>query len=142
MSTPKNLITFEAVKKNIETYRDNVLPKISGQTQSVWFSLDEMKKFIAYIESFNSGYQVSGLRFYITANKDEKNAMSTIVSPTFNDSTSRGTSKDRSFDPSRSKPGKPVLLSTLINEGRVMTELSSVLAADNECPRICPQDPI
>lgn len=131
MSTPTNLISISEFKDMRASYDSSV--RVGDQTTSVWFSLDNLKEYLAFVESEAKAKNipVSGIRFHFIAKTDADKKMNLALAPTY----SKG-GKEISFDPMYSSDNAPKSLKTLIANPPHSTN-SSILNYGTMCPPFC-----
>ena len=94
MKKPKNLITKEHAIElcNDYTPKYKAACKVADKqdSRSTWFSIEELKEYIAYIEDEgkNKGYNIEGIRFYLGSYPkndkkiDKRNFTTLFLAPT------------------------------------------------------------
>ncbi|MCC7520965.1 MAG: hypothetical protein IT220_04965 [Flavobacteriaceae bacterium] len=140
MGTTKNLISFQYLKEGIEVYQNSFDTKTAdNQTKAVWFSLADLKEFMAYVESEAKAKNitVSGIRFHFIAENNTPEAINLALCPTYEGADGKGEIQQISFDPKQSETGKPADLSSLLNNTSKAATISSVMNNGNRCPQFC-----
>lgn len=120
---PEQVITYKEMASLLAQYkstRENVLKNALGyeDTREVWFQIDSLKKYLAYVEklSKDSGVEITGFNFISAAYPDktiygkEKNYQTLILNPT----TTKDGNPRVSFDPLHSENGNPAFVSDLL----------------------------
>lgn len=131
MSTPSNLISITNFEDMRKSFEDNV--RSGDQTTSVWFSLDNLKEYLTFVENEakTKNIPISGIRFHFIAKTDAEKRMSVALAPTY----SKG-DKEISFDPMYSSDNTPKSLKNLIaNPPHSIS--SSILNHGQCCPPFC-----
>jgi predicted Zn-dependent protease len=101
---PSQLISVEKGKELNRNYNKKIATLHKGENTSdanaVWFSLNELENYIAYIKSegVDKGYEVNGIRFYFgsyaaTEQKGKAGYTTLFLSPTGNQIGQNETSK-------------------------------------------------
>ncbi len=88
MSTPNNLISVKQYKEMKASFDTNIKGSLGNRaTNSVWFSFDNLKNYLAYLEdeAAKKGLTVSGLDLQMIASSDASGRLSIAFTPTFND---------------------------------------------------------
>jgi hypothetical protein len=105
MKKPKNLITKERAIELCEAHagKHKAISSAIGKqdNRSTWYSLEELKEYIAYIETQGreKGYNVDGIRFYIGSYPEndrisgKSNSTTIFLAPTGNKVTRARTMK-------------------------------------------------
>jgi hypothetical protein len=140
MGTPKNLVTIQYLKDGMELYQSGFNTKTAdNQTKAVWFSLNDLKEYIAYVESEAKAKNiaVSGIRFHFIAENNSPEAINLALCPTYESADSKGATQQVSFDPSQSETGKPANLSSLMDNTTKAATISCVMNNATRCPQIC-----
>lgn len=140
MGTPKNLVTIQYLKDGMELYLSGFNAKTAdNQTKAVWFSLADLKEYIAYVESEAKAKNiaVSGIRFHLIAENSAPEAINLALCPTYESADSKGATKQVSFDPSQSETGKPADLSSLMENSAKASTISCVMNNATRCPQFC-----
>jgi len=140
MGAPKNLISFQYLKEGIELYQNNFDTKTAdNQTKAVWFSLAELKEFLAYAESQSKAKNitVSGIRFHFIAENKTPEAINLALCPTYEGADDKGETQQISFDPLQSETGKPADLNGLITKAEKGSIISCVMNNGTRCPSEC-----
>ncbi|WP_299057816.1 hypothetical protein [uncultured Polaribacter sp.] len=120
---PKNAITYKelsAMLAQYETHQKAVLKDYvnkefsykEGDTESNWYSIDELKQYIAYVErlSEEKGIPLTGIKIFSAAypdnsvGKDHKGRQTLIFAPT----TTIGSDDKVAFEPLKSSNKNPV----------------------------------
>lgn len=120
---PEQVITYKEMASLLAQYkstRENILKNALGfeDTREVWFQIDSLKKYLAYVEklSKDSGVEITGFNFISAAYPDntiygkEKNYQTLILNPT----TTKNGNPRVSFDPLYSENGTPAFVSDLL----------------------------
>ena len=120
---PEQSISYKEMAVMLTQYkatREGVLKAALGfeDTREVWFQIDSLKKYLAYVEKLSneSGVEITGFNFISAAypNKEvygkEKNYQTLILNPT----TTKGNNPRVSFDPLHSTSGNPAFVSDLL----------------------------
>jgi hypothetical protein len=142
MASLKNLLTFNEVKNGIDSYYKSIPEsRKASQTQSIWFSLTDIKDFLTYIEKVANEKQIpiSGLRFHLITNETESDQTNIALCPTVEIKNSKDELGNHSFDPNYSEKGSPALLVKLMNDDEYADKTSSVLNRGQMCPILCPE---
>lgn len=147
MGTPKNLISIKEFKEGKEHYKKH-FSEVDPQkyTRSVWFSLENLKEYIKYIEekSAEKGISVSGISFNFMSNDEQPIKLNLALCPTTETLNSKGITEHTPFDPIRSEKEKPMKLATLVNDSTKSIDLesldSTILNRGYLCPDICPEE--
>jgi len=131
MSTPANLISISEFKDMRASYKTNV--RVGNQTTSVWFPLDNLKEYLAFVESEAKAKNIpiSGIRFHFIAKTDADKKMNLALTPTYIKD-----GKEISFDPMYSSDNAPKTLKNLIANPPHSIE-SSILNRGMSCPPFC-----
>lgn len=140
MGTPKNLVTIQYLKDGMEHYQSGFNTKTAdNQTKAVWFSLADLKEYIAYVESEAKAKNiaVSGIRFHLIAENGSPEAINLALCPTYESADSKGATQQVSFDPSQSETGKPADLNGLITKAEKGSTISSIMNNGVRCPTEC-----
>jgi hypothetical protein len=140
MGTPKNLVTIQYLKDGMELYESGFNTKTAdNQTKAVWFSLNDLKEYIAYVESEAKAKNiaVSGIRFHLIAENGSPEAINLDLCPTYETADSKGATQQVSFDPSQSETGKPADLSSLMDNTAKAQTVSGVMNNGLRCPKLC-----
>jgi hypothetical protein len=140
MGTPKNLVTIQYLKDGMELYESGFNTKTAdNQTKAVWFSLNDLKEYIAYVESEAKAKNiaVSGIRFHLIAENGSPEAINLALCPTYETADSKGATQQVSFDPSQSETGKPADLSSLMDNTAKAQTVSGVMNNGLRCPKLC-----
>lgn len=120
---PSQTISYKEMASMLRKYkntREGVLKNALGfeDTREVWFQIDSLKKYIAYIEkkSKESGVKITGINIMSSVYpKDpifgnQQGYQTLILNPT----TKKGNDNTVSFDPLYSENGTPAYLSDLL----------------------------
>lgn len=134
MSTPKNLLSIADLKEGLENYKKGISSRPENTTQAVWFSLENLKEYIDYIEknANDKNIPVSGIRFHITASNEGAYRFSLALCP-----TTEVNGKQMSFDPLYSEIGKPKDLNEILKNSENADKGSSILNYGSICPNFC-----
>ena len=129
---PSQAINYEEVASMFKTY-DNGQKKVldeyiisrtrgkdSVATVSIFFKLEELKQYIAYVEKLSKEKEIelTGIRIFNAAypadyeNKDYQNRTTSILFPT----TNIGDKKDIAYEPLQSGFKKPVSMQSVLNK--------------------------
>jgi hypothetical protein len=127
MSTPKDLLSYAELNTMLNAFKNDLLPQMKGQTESVWMSIDKVKDFISFVESESKkkDISVSGLRFHFLA--DSANKLTLGISPTYKDDSDESLMPHVSFDPVMSEKDKPMSVSVAVKSNVKSDGNSSVL---------------
>jgi len=142
MGTPTNLISIQKFKEGVDNYKKGIsVENEKSQTRSVWFSLQDLKEFLEYVEKNASTKEikVSGIRFHLTAEKGSTERVNLALCPTFENINSKKEIEHLSFDPLYSEKGKPVTIHSLMNDTSKAISDSSILNQGISCPFLCPE---
>jgi len=120
---PEQSISYKEMAVMLTQYkntREGVLKNALGfeDTRKVWFQIDSLKKYLAYVETLSndSGVEITGFNFISAAYPDksiygkEKNYQTLILNPT----TTKDGNPRVSFDPLHSANGNPAYVSDLL----------------------------
>ncbi|PHR73603.1 MAG: hypothetical protein COA67_02430 [Lutibacter sp.] len=120
---PEQSISYKEMAIMLAQYqatREPILKNGLGfeDTREVWFQIDSLKKYLAYVEklSKDSGVEITGFNFISAAYPDkpiygnQKNYQTLILNPT----TTKGDNPRVSFDPLYSTNGNPAFVSDLL----------------------------
>jgi hypothetical protein len=120
---PEQVITYKEMATMLTQYkttREGVLKNALGfeDTREVWFQIDSLKKYLAYVEklSKDSGVEITGFNFISAAYPNQpkygkqKNYQTLILNPT----TTKGDNSRVSFDPLHSSNGNPAFVYDLL----------------------------
>jgi hypothetical protein len=120
---PEQSISYKEMAVMLAQYkatREPILKSGLGfeDTREVWFQIDSLKKYLAYVEkiSKDNGVEVTGFNFISAAypNKpiygNQKNYQTLILNPT----TNKGENPKVSFDPLYSENGNPAYVYDLL----------------------------
>jgi hypothetical protein len=149
---PTNLISIPEAKTDIDNFNKTHFEEVGKEyAMRTWISLEQLKSYIAYIESESNkkNIPVSGIDFiysqYESAEPGSRNIdnkrykLTLMMAPTYEDS-----GKNIAFDPIYSTDGTPKDLSELLsNPPRVDTAggngapPSSIGNRMNTCPSVC-----
>lgn len=157
---PKNLITVEAAKEQLNNY-NAAHPGVNADQYALrtWISLEELEQYIAYVKevSEKKNIKVTGIDFIHTQKKKAKPGLDNkgnlayeltlMYAPTYRDSA---TGKNTTFDPMNSTDNNPMKLSELLGES-VLDSTENKSGNENEnngnksgignnifsCPNVC-----
>ncbi|PID67694.1 MAG: hypothetical protein CR968_05405 [Flavobacteriia bacterium] len=112
---PKDLISIKTFNEGVKRYETHVLSRLrDNQTKSVWFDLETVKSYIAFIEQEAAAkkLEISGLRLHMMAKDTQEHAVTLAFAPTVKKTNERGEVVHHSFDVISSEENHPVELST------------------------------
>lgn len=118
---PKNLITLEIAKEQIDKYK-KAHPGVAGDQYALhtWVSIEDLEMYLAYVKNYSDslGIKVTGIDLIHTQYKDAVSGMpnelnkdynlTLMYAPTYNDN-----GKNVAFDPLHSSKGSPATLADL-----------------------------
>lgn len=139
MSTPKNLLNIQDLKTGLDIYKKGIESRPANTTQAVWFSLQDLKEYIEFIEknAKDKNIVVSGIRLHVIASKDGADRFSLALCPTAEVKTTDGLTRQMSFDPLYSENEKPLDLNEILKNSQNANKGSSVLNYGRICPDFC-----
>ncbi len=115
ITKPKDLISIKAFNEGVKRYETHVLSRLpDNQTKAVWFDLETVKSYIAFIEREAAAkkIEISGLRLHMMAKDTKEHAVTLAFAPTVKKTNERGEVVHSSIDVISSKESHPAKLST------------------------------
>ncbi len=125
MSVPQNLISLKEFNEMRDEFNSTIKSKLGTQeTESVWWSFQNLKDYIDYIEkeARNNNILISGIRFHMVAQTLDKKQLTLALTPTY-----LSNDKHIDFDPVLSKDNSPTDLKILESNITKSDELGAIL---------------
>ena len=129
MSTPINLISVKEYKAMKDAFNTTIKGKLGSQeTDSVWFSFDNLKEYLAYLEdeSAKKNLLISGISFQMIATDDAAKRLTIALTPTFEDN-----GKQTAFDLNHSSTDSPMPIEDINSSSNNFESTSSILNRGN-----------
>jgi len=115
MSKPTNLISLKEFNEMRDEFNSSIKVELGSQeTESVWWSFDNLKEYIDYIEDAanKKNIDISGIRLHMIAKTEGDKNLTLAFVPTFNNDTG----EHIDFDPIFSSNNDPETLASLKND--------------------------
>ena len=125
MSIPQNLISQKELSEMQNEFNTSIKAKLGTQeTESVWWTFDNLKEYFTYIETEarNNNILISGIRFHMVAQTNDKKRLTLALTPTYEKDTVH-----IDFDPKQSSNNNPTTLRNLGGDVAKSSIASSIL---------------
>ena len=125
MSVPQNLISLKEFNEMRDEFNQSIKTKLGTQeTDSVWWTFDNLKDYFDYIEkeATQNNISISGIRFHMTAKTRESKQLTVALIPTYEKNA-----EHIDFDPVLSEKNKPIDLKNLESSISKGEELGAIL---------------